>query len=266
MAAKGLDHLLPLRRRDVVRDEVLRRQLPDGDLSGAGEGMLGVDDEGELVAVDDDGAELRIFGTEREDAELDGVKEDFVGDAAGERALDGELDAWVLAAEFVEQGEEVETGVLVGGEVEAALVEFAQFSERADGVCAKVQEFLGVLPEEQAGVGKGSVACGAVEQDLAQLAFKLCDGLADGGLCAMEASGGAGEASLLGHCQKCLHLYQIQGLAPFATVSSDTVAAINRVDTASLHHKYALCWSPALTELQTVTWQGLLRCLLLNRF
>ncbi len=256
VAAKGLDDLLPLRRGDIVRDEGLRGELPDGDLSGSGEGMLGVDDEGELVAVDDDGAELRIFGAEGEDAELDGVEEDLVGDAAGERALDGELDAWVFPAELVEQREEVEAGVLVGGEVEAALVEFAEFGEGGDGVPAQVQELVGVLAEEQAGVGEGSVACAAVEQDLAQLAFELGDGLADGRLRAMEARGCAGEAALLGHCQKCLHLYQIQGLLHSdggAPVSSDTVAVINKADTASLHHKYALCWSPAWTELQTVT-------------
>ena len=60
-------------------DEILRAELADGDLAGAGERVAGAGDEGELVAVDDDGLDLGVVGFEGEDADFAGVRKDVVG-------------------------------------------------------------------------------------------------------------------------------------------------------------------------------------------
>jgi hypothetical protein len=214
VAAEGLDDLLALGRGDIVRDEVLGTELADGDFAGAGEGVLRVDDESELVAVDDDRLDLGIVGFEGEDADFDGVEEDFVGDAAGESALDGDFDVRVLAAVFVEQRQKIETGVLVGGEIEAAAVEGTELGEGAGGLVAEVEEFEGVVAKDFAGVGEGAVAGRAFEEDFTEFAFELGDGLTDGRLGAVQAGGGAGEAALFGDGEKGFELEEVHGVDP----------------------------------------------------
>ena len=118
MFLERLNDLLPLRRRNIVRNKVLRSQLADGDLARPSEGMTRIDDQGELIAVDHDGFDLRIFGTEGEHAKLDRVHEDLVGDAAGKGALHSEFDPGILPAEFVEKRQEIEAGVLIGRKIE----------------------------------------------------------------------------------------------------------------------------------------------------
>lgn len=197
IALEGFEDLGALGRWDVVGDEVLVTELANGDGAGLGETVARVDDEGEFVAIDDDGFERGILWAEADDADFDGVGEDLVGNTAGERALHGDLDAGVGAAELVEDGQQREAGVLVGGEGEAAAVEGAEFAEGIGGFGAEVEKFLGVVAQDFTGVGEGPVAGGSLEEGFAQFGFELGDGLADGGLGAAEAGGGAGEAALL---------------------------------------------------------------------
>ena len=122
----------------------------------------------------------------------------------------------VLAAVLVEEGEEVEAGVLVGGEVEASAVELAELLERAGGVVTEVEELDGVVAEDFAGVGEGAVAGRALEEDFAELALELGDGLRDGGLGAVQAGGGAGKAALFGDGEEGFELEEVHwcGVGP----------------------------------------------------
>ena len=103
MFTEGLNHLLALWRRDIVGDEVECAELADRDLTSLRQRVLWAGDERELIAVDDDGLDLCIFGAKGDDADLDGVHEELILNPAGERALYGDLDAWVLTAVLIEQ-------------------------------------------------------------------------------------------------------------------------------------------------------------------
>ena len=84
------------------------------------QGWFGIHDERDGVGIDGDGAEAIAGGAEGDDAELDGALEELVGDAAGKRALHGDADVRADAAECVEHRQQIEAGVLVGGENQTA--------------------------------------------------------------------------------------------------------------------------------------------------
>jgi hypothetical protein len=147
-----------------------------------------------------------VVGSVGHDAELDVAEKELVGDFGGERTLNGDADVGAAAAEFVEDGQQVEAGVFVGGEQETTAVEGLQLFERADGFVADADELFGVVAEKFAGLGEGSVAGGALEEDLAEVGFEFADNLADGRLGAVQAGGGAGEAALLGDGEEGLEL------------------------------------------------------------
>ncbi len=137
------------------------------------------------------------------------MQQHLVRDAAGERALHGDLDARVLAAKLVEQRQQIKAGVLVGGELELSAVEFAQLRERARCLRSQVQELPRVFAENASGVCERAIAGRPFEEDLAEFRFELRDGLAHGRLGAVQAGGGAGEAALLGHGEKGFELKQV---------------------------------------------------------
>ncbi len=183
----------------------------DGDLRHSGERVLRSDDADQLIAEDDRGFHLGVVGAEADHAHFDGVGEDIIGNAAGERALDGDLDARVLAAEGVQQRQQVEAGVLVGGQVELAGVQRAQVDQGGARVRPQVEHLLRVVAENLAGVGEDAVAGGALEQRLTEFSLQLGDDLADRRLGAVQARGGAGEAALFGDGEEGFELEEVHG-------------------------------------------------------
>ena len=68
-----------------------------------------------------------------------------------------------------------------------------------------------VVAQQRAGGGERAIARGAVEEGFAHRFFELADDLADGGLGAVQAQGGAGETALLGHGEKGFELAEFHG-------------------------------------------------------
>ncbi len=91
--------------------------------SDAGERMMRADDEGQAVAVDGDGADVRGVGAERDNAQLEGAQGELVGDVRGKHALHGDADVGKFAAEGVDGRQQVHAGVFVGGELQVAALE-----------------------------------------------------------------------------------------------------------------------------------------------
>jgi hypothetical protein len=60
----------------------------------------------------------------------------------------------------------------------------------------QVEQLLGVLLQDVAGIGENAVAGGAVEEGFADFQFQFADGLTYCRLGAEELFGGAGEAAL----------------------------------------------------------------------
>ena len=108
-----------------MRDKILRAELPDRDVSGRGQRMPRIDHETQLVAKDDHGLHLRIVRAKREHADLDRMHQHLVRDTAGERSLHRDFDIGVLAAVLIEQREQVQAGVFVGGKIQTAAMQGA---------------------------------------------------------------------------------------------------------------------------------------------
>ena len=130
-------------------------------------GVPGADDEREGVGVDGDGAVVFGIGLEGDDAELEEAEVELLGDFAGEGAMHGDVDRGVLLAKGVEDGEQVEAGVFVGGELEAAALERLELLDGGGGFAAEGEQAQGVFAQQLAGRGEGAVAGGAVEEDFA---------------------------------------------------------------------------------------------------
>jgi hypothetical protein len=76
-------------------------------------------------------------------------------------------------------------------------------------VLAEVEDALGVVAQNFAGIGKAGGATAAHKQALADPILQAADGEADGGLGAVELVGGAGEAFLAGDGQEGVQLHQV---------------------------------------------------------
>jgi hypothetical protein len=64
--------------------------------------MFGRDDQGQLVFADFGGLELRLLGNVGDGAYVEAVVEDFVGDVAGEHAMDADQHAGMELAKGAE--------------------------------------------------------------------------------------------------------------------------------------------------------------------
>ena len=213
-ALKGGEHFFTQGRGHIVGNEDFAAETGDGGSLFARQGMARSDDADQLVTINNRRTYLRIIGAETDHTDLNGVREDLIGDAAGEGTLHGDLDVGVVAAEGIQHRKEIEAGVLIGGEGEAALLHGAQLGQRLPGFRAQVEHLHRVVVQNFAGVSEGAGAGAALEEGFAQFSFQPGDDLADRRLGAMQAGGGAGEAALFGYGEKGFKLKEIQFRAP----------------------------------------------------
>src|SRR5579883_2433836 len=87
-----LNHALAERRFDDVGYEAFLGEVGELGLAAFGQAMPGRDDEGEFVAKNFRGGELRLLRYKGGDAEVEAVVQQFRGDVAGKRAADGQMD------------------------------------------------------------------------------------------------------------------------------------------------------------------------------
>lgn len=203
---KKRDDAAAERRNNVVSDEIFRSQIAEGDFLLARKRVSRIHDEDDRICVDADGFELRVFRLEGHDAQLDGAPEDLLGNAAGQRSLHHNADMRALASENIQDGQQVEAGVFVGGEMKVAAFERAQFLERRSCFTAQLEQALSVFAQELAGGGEGAFAGGALEERLADFVFQAVNGVTDGGLGSAQAHGGAGEAAFFDDGEKSFEL------------------------------------------------------------
>ena len=209
VASEGFDHALTKGRGNRVGDEILCAEFADGNLPPFGKWMGRIDDEGDGIRIYGNRAKAGILGTEREDAKLAGALEQLIGDAAGEGTLDGDADVRADAAEGVQHREKPEAGVFIGDHGEAATLEGAQLLKGDDGFSAQAEETFRIAAQQLAGGGQGAFARGALEERLADFLFELADGVADGGLGAVQSQGGAGKALLFNDGEKGFELVEV---------------------------------------------------------
>ena len=181
-------------------------------LRGARQRMRRWNHKCQLVAVHHNGAELRIVGAKRQHSHLHGVLQHLLGDIAGQGTLHGDPDHGMYPAELVQHRQEIQAGVLVGGDAQLALLQLPQLDERSPGLSAQVEQLLGVFLEHAAGIGEGAVARRTIEQQLAQFGLQLAHELADGRLSSAQALRGPGKALFLNDGQKGFQLCKVHGL------------------------------------------------------
>ena len=128
----------------------------------------------------------------------------IVWDAAGQRTLDADQDLRADTAEMIEEWKQVEASQLIRGNQQTAAVERFEFFHRAGRFGSQFQHAVRVILQHFAGGGQGAVARAAFKKHLAQIGLELANDLADGGLSAVEALGGAGESFLFGDGKESL--------------------------------------------------------------
>jgi hypothetical protein len=204
MAGEEFDDPAAEGRFDNVGDEIFLAELFDLDVLFSGEWMLGWNDEGKFVFQDFRGQELRIARHEGNGAEIESVVDDFVGNIAGEHAVEPDLDARVSFAEAGEGGEQGMDGALIDTQGKFAALEAFEFHQAFFDFVTEVEKAFSIFPEQGAGIGKADRACATDEEGLAEGILELTDGQADSGLGAIEALGGAREAAFSGNRQENL--------------------------------------------------------------
>src|SRR5689334_20195161 len=174
--------------------------------------MLGGNDEDKFVEKDDDRLKAGILGFVGEDSEFGAVAQDIVGNVAAEGAFDGDTNHGMQAAEFGEHRKQVKDGEFVGGDHQLAFLQLAEFGEGFGGFGSEIDQLLGVLVEDSAGIGQHAFAGGAVEESFAKFVLQLADSLADRRLGAEKFVGSAGETALAGYRQEDFELGKVHGL------------------------------------------------------
>ena len=140
-----------------------------------GQRMRGRHHENQFVQISDDGMQLRLLRIIGEDAEFGVVAQHVAGNVAAQRALHRDADHGMQPAKFGQHRQQVERGEFVGGDAQLAALQLAQFSERAGGIVAQVEQPLGILLQDASGVGQQAVARGAVEERLAHILLPACE-------------------------------------------------------------------------------------------
>jgi hypothetical protein len=199
---------------DAVGDEVFVAEIRHVDFAFLGEGVFWGNDQGELVFADFGGLKLRLLWDVGDCADVQAVIEDFVGDVAGKHAVDADLDAGMELAEGGQRREKCVDGAFVDAQGEFAAREAFQLAQSFFYFVAEVDQTLGVVLEEGAGVGQADGPGTADEERLAEAVFEFANGEANGGLRAVEAFGGAGEAAFFGNHQKYLEFSEIHDDSP----------------------------------------------------
>ncbi len=205
---EGRDHSAPQRRRHVVSDEVFRAKIANRDLRLLRQRMIRVYDEGEVIPVHDNRLK-RIRGLVGHDADLGGTLDQFVGNLAGERPLDGDSNLRTELPKTVENREQVKTGIFIGSQLQAAPLERTQLQQGAGGLVSKADQFQGIFAEQFSGGGQGSIPGRALKEWFPEIALQFTNHLADSGLGAMQASRRAREAPLFSDGKKRFQLVDV---------------------------------------------------------
>ena len=210
---EGLDDSLPKRRIHIVGDEALFPKIPDADFFAARERMPRLDDDRHTVPIDGNRSEVMGIGSEGEDADFCRPGMQLCRDATSECPLDGDTDFGQLLPETIKNREEIETGVFIGGDGQAAPVKRAEFVQCNGGFAAECEQSFCVGQQDFSCRSERTISGNAFEEDFAYVALELANDLADRGLRSMQLFCRAGEAFQLGNSQKGFELIQIQGHA-----------------------------------------------------
>ncbi len=95
MLGEELNDALAEGRFDDVGDEDFLAQFGEIDAAALGQAVLGRDDEGQFVAENLDGGELRLLGNEGGDAEIEAIVQQLGGNVARKGAADGQMDVGI---------------------------------------------------------------------------------------------------------------------------------------------------------------------------
>ena len=209
MTGEGLDDTLAQRRCDGMGNEIFCAEFSDGDLLLTGEWMFWVHHKDDGVGINGDSLEARVIRAKGKHPELHGAIEDLIGDLAGKGALDGDTDVGVVAAKGIQDGQEPETGVFIGGDGKPSALQRAQFFESGDGFAAQPQKAFSIAAQKLTGRGESAVARGSIEEGFADFLFQLADGMADGGLGAAHSNSGPGEAFFFNDGEEGLELVKV---------------------------------------------------------
>src|SRR5580658_3032729 len=159
--------------------------------------MIGRHDERQFVAKNFDGLEFRILRNVGDRSEIEAIIQDLARNVARKNSLHRDAHPGIGLMKLREKRQQSVDRTFVGAERELPDVEAFQSLQAFYQFVAQIQQALGIVLQELAGVGQLDLARAANHQWLAERILELAHGNANGGLGAEELFGGAGEASLL---------------------------------------------------------------------
>lgn len=155
-----------------------------GDAPTVGPGVLGGDDQDELVQHSGRQAFLaRADGMPADDAEIELAFPDAILDHLRVGDLELQVYAGILGAKRGDDaGHDVETGGRAGADQERAVCEAVEVGERLARALDRRDGAGGVLLEDTTGLGHGHFPTAPKKQLLPQLSLELADMLGERGL------------------------------------------------------------------------------------
>ncbi len=164
--------------------------------------MRRIDQQHQLVRAQRHGQQPLVAGIERDDAEVEAALRHFDADLARRHAAHVDENARMLLAELFDQRQQHVDAALVRSDQHAAALQVAQLADRQLRLFRKPLQPLGVVAQHAPGLGQRAVLRRAIEQPLPHFVFETADGLADGGLGAVQLRGGARKAAFRGNGEK----------------------------------------------------------------
>ena len=215
---EGADRAVAVRGPDVVGEEGLGAELPDGHLRAPRQPVPPGDEERQPVGREGDDGEAGIGGAIGEDADLRVAAHHLLGDPARERATHLDADEREAPVVLGEDRQDVGDGVLVRRDGDLALAEVAELPDGRLGVPAQVEHLVREASDDLAGRGQRAVLRRSVHERRADLLLEPAHRLAHRRLGAVEAGRRAGEPVLLRHRDEHLEVREIQGRLPSSRI------------------------------------------------
>ena len=198
----------------VVEDEGLGGHLLQGDPLAAGEGVVAVHHQGDLVLVKGDGVHIGVVDGPHQ-PHLHLVTQHHLQHLLRPPRADGDVDARVALAEDVQDlGQDVGADGEGRAQAQVPQLQATHLLHRVPGLLHDLQDAQGIGEEGLAGVGQPHPPSAALEQLLPQLPLQRLDAGGDGGLSELEGLGGLAEAVELRYLHERFYLTQVHGYPP----------------------------------------------------
>src|SRR5215472_13595710 len=198
VAAKKFNDPATKGRFDAVRDKTFAAEVGNVHFLSSSQHVLRMNDERQFVLEDFRGLQLGVARNEGNSSEIEAVVEHFMWNVTREHAMYADLHAWMGRAELRKCGQKSMNRAFVHAERKFAAREAFQFGQALFHFVTQVDETLGVVAQQVAGVSQANRSRAAYKERLAQASFQFANGQAYRRLRTVQPLRGARKAAFSG--------------------------------------------------------------------